>query len=220
METLSGVIDRLNEAFFYGRNLTKKERNDAAVWLAGRLGKDQSYSGLFGLTQKEMAADIRVFTGEPLTTRAGKKHVLGEEAARVLNLLAVDSPEVKCALKQITGLVAPFVDPHRGNGYFCCGKCSAAMWRHLSVSRAPYAEARVTAGVEFLRNNRIGNGEWRPFPFYYTVLSLVGIDQQNAREELRYVAPRLERLARRSVDKRDKYALRRHDLVERALALV
>jgi hypothetical protein len=74
----------------------------------------------------------------------------------------------------------------------------------------------LRAGLVKLRQQRKGDGEWRTFPFWYTVLALADIDRADARAELRYAAGRLEAEAKRP-PKSTPHAARRHALARRAL---
>jgi hypothetical protein len=58
--------------------------------------------------------------------------------------------------------------------------------------------------------------QWRRFPFWYTVLALGEMDNAEAKSELKYVAPALERAASRAVPA-GVYARRRHELAVRTL---
>jgi hypothetical protein len=63
---------------------------------------------------------------------------------------------------------------------------------------------------------RDGKQEWRRFPFWYTVLTLSEMDSVEAKSELKYAAPALERVAGRPVPSA-VYARRRHELAVRVL---
>ena len=67
-----------------------------------------------------------------------------------------------------------------------------------------------------LRGSRKGDGRWRRFPFYYTLLALSDIDLPGAVEEIRYAAPVCEAYLKRP-PKPDSTSQRRHELVERVL---
>jgi hypothetical protein len=93
------------------------------------------------------------------------------------------------------------------------------MWRNLLSGGLDRQKERLTKGVKQLRNVRDGKGGWDRFPFWYTVLALVEIEQPQARAELKYAAPLLERTAKRP-PAGSKYARRRHQIAQRALARV
>ena len=63
---------------------------------------------------------------------------------------------------------------------------------------------------------RDGDHQWRRFPFWYTVLALSEMDTAEARTELKYAAPALERAASRAVPSA-VYGRRRHELAVRTL---
>jgi hypothetical protein len=71
-------------------------------------------------------------------------------------------------------------------------------------------------GARHLRSMRDGEHQWRRFPFWYTVLALSEMDHAEARIELKYAAPALEREATRATPS-SVYARRRHELAVRTL---
>jgi len=223
--SLALTVDALNEAFFSGRPLSKAEREQAAGWLAGRQGLPGSYAGMFAPTEQDRREGFRLFTGEPVTTRAGTAHVLGEEASRALILLDVKRASIRDALARATeGMLERLRDAERRErnmgrtwlGQYCCGKCTAALWRHLAAGGLEHAERHLGAGMRALKIHRDGAGKWRRYPFWYTVLTLSELDPPLAAEELRHAAPAIERSLRRAGG--DRFAQRRRALAERVLA--
>ena len=77
-------------------------------------------------------------------------------------------------------------------------------------------EQRLKAGLKMLKSYRDGKGKWRRFPFYYTLLALNEMEFPASIKEMRYAAPVLERVLRRS-RKGDKISARRRLLAERIL---
>ena len=215
--SLSATVDAINEAFFFGRSILKSDRQRAAKWIAGRQGEPGSYAGMFAPTKKDFAEGIRLFTGESIKTRAGTAHILGEEACRALILLDAGDYEASDALDLASdGMLARLRKEPRP-GMYCCGKCSCALWRHLSAGGLDHAERRLAAGMKALKSCRDGKGRWKVFPFYYTLLALSEIDLSSAVREMRYAAPSCERVLKQS-PKDDRFAQRRRLLAERILA--
>lgn len=216
--SLGGTIDALNEAFFFGRDLTKSQRTEAGRWIVGRQGLRGSYAGMFAPTSKDLDKGIRLFTGERIATRAGVGHVLGEEACRAMILLNVPGKQTRETLKAASAemICRTASGQNRKAGMYCCGKCTAALWRHLAVGGLAKSEALLAAGLKTLKSRRTGDGRWRVFPFYYTLLALSEIDLPAATKELRYVAPVCERLLNRSATN-GRYNKRRRALAERVL---
>jgi hypothetical protein len=220
-QSLSLTVDAVNSAFFDGRALPKAERTRVARWIAGRQGLPGAYAGTFAGFPSERDKGIVLFTGERITS-ASARHILGEESCRALRLLDVREKPVVAALARATaGLMACLeraaADPRNTNaGLFCCGKCSVGVWRHLLAGGLDRREERLRLGVRHLRSVRDGQGEWRAFPFWYTVLALTDIEAPEARQELTYAAPHLERAASRNAGP-TQTANRRHTLAVRAL---
>jgi hypothetical protein len=219
--SLSQTVDAINAVHFDGRTLASAERRDAARWIAGRQGLPGAYGGTFAGFPDERSRGIVLFTGERITS-ASARHILGEEASRVLRQLHVRDAGVTRALEHadegLMGCLARAAeDPRRTNpGLFCCGKCSVGLWRNLLAGGLDRHEERLRRGTLHLKSMRDGEQQWRTFPFWYTVLALSEMDSREARAELTYAAPALERAAGRAVPAAT-YARRRHELAGRAL---
>ena len=226
VESLAATVDAVNEAFFVGKPPSRAARAEAAKWIAGRQGLAGSYAGMFAPTAKDFAEGVRLFTGERFATRAGAAHVLGEEASRALLLLDAPLAGVRDALARATdGMLlrlraAEQRERNMGRpwlGQYCCGKCTAALWRHLAVGGLERAERHLAAGMRALELHRDGSGKWRRYPFHYTLLALSEIDARGAVTEMRYAAPILERLLKRP-QRDDRFERRRRVVAERVLA--
>lgn len=222
-DSVSGTLDAVEEAAFARRTLPGDERKRVAQWIAARQGLPGAKSGSFAAFPAELRDGFVAFTGERFT-HASARHILGEEACRVLRWLDVSDPQVEAALGRAdAGLMSAVShaehDPrYRNPGVYCCGKCSVGMWRNLLSGGLDRREERLSKGVgEFLRANRLGSGRWRVFPFWYTVLALAEIDMPEARDELQYAAPVLERTLRRA-EPASRHGKRRHQLADRALS--
>ncbi len=217
--SLSQTIDAINEAFFYKRSLQKNERKKAAQWIVTRQGKSGAYGSMFAPTAKDFREGIRVFTGERITSNAAIGHVLGEEACRALILLHIPGKEVDHALQAASHGMLKFLYRARDKkrGFYCCGTCTSALWRHLAVGGLDHAQERLRRGMRVLKMHRDSTGRWRNFPFYYTLLALSEIDVPAALEEMRYSASVCERLLKR-LPQDGKTSQRRRSLIEKILA--
>ena len=218
--SLAATLDAVDEAFFFGHRLTKKDRTEAANWISSRQGLPGSYRGMFAPTASDFAGGITLFTGEKMRTRAGTAHVLGEQACRALILLGVREGAAAAALRRASGAMAAALGPARGwKGRYCCFKCTVALWRHLAVGGLDAPEKRLAIGMRYLKSLRTGDGRWHGFPFYYTVLSLTEMAMPSAQAEMRYAAPACERLIDR-LRGRDRVSRRRLAVVQRVLERV
>jgi hypothetical protein len=214
--SLSQTVDAINAAFFEGRAIPLAERKAAARWIAARQGLPRSYADTFAGFDRERASGIVSFTGERFTS-ASARHILGEEACRALRLLRVPDKSVQAALDRANDALLRCLALGSNPGKFCCGKCSVGMWRNLLSGGLDRREERLRRGALYLRTMRKGQSAWSKFPFWYTVLALVDMDVPEATRELRYAAPVLERAAKRSPGA-SKYAQRRHEIADRAMA--
>jgi hypothetical protein len=76
---------------------------------------------------------------------------------------------------------------------------------------------RLAGGLKFLKEHRDGQGGWHRFPFHYTLLALSEMDGKAVAGEIRYAAPRLERMVKRR-SRGGKYETRRRAVAKRLLA--
>lgn len=219
--SLSQTVDAIHAAHFDGRTLTATERGQAARWIAARHGLPGAYAGTFAGFPSERSRGIVLFTGERIAS-ASARHILGEEASRALRALRVRDPNVTRAIDGAdSGLMRCLEraaeDPRNSNpGLYCCGKCSVGLWRNLLAGGLDRRDERLQRGASHLRSMRDGDRQWRRFPFWYTVLALSEMDNAEARAELRYAAPALERAAGRAVPSA-VHGRRRHELAVRTL---
>jgi hypothetical protein len=222
--SLSETVDAIHEARFEGRALGADERKQAALWIAARQGLPGAYGDTFAGFPHERSKGIVLFTGERINS-ASARHILGEEASRALRALRVRDARVSSALDRASeGLMRCLAraagDPRNTNpGRYCCGKCTVGLWRNLLAGGLDRQDERLQRGVEHLPSMRDGQGEWRKFPFWYTVLALSEMDLPAAKKELAYAAPELERIANRN-PAATTYARRRQALAQRALTRI
>ena len=226
--SLAAVVDDINESLFFGRPLALAERRRIAKWIANRQGLPGSYRGMPAPTEKDFTKGARLFTGETLRSRAGTAHVLGHEACRALLLLDIRDRTVQAALDRATQGMAECLRrceagvgrPWRGE--YCCAQCTCGLWRHFTAGglRDLKPGRWLEAGLKTLRAHRLGNGQWRRYPFFYTLLALGDMDSKAAVAECRYAAPACERAISRLSNSRDLFGRRRRVLAERILSKV
>jgi len=217
-ESLAKTIDALNEAFFLQLPPTFTEKDIIAKWITSRQGLKGSHAGMFAPTEKDFKDGVRLFTGEKLTSKASIAHILGEESCRALILLKRDEYKetVEKAFKIVSERLTKNEKQSNLSGFYCCGKCSVALWRHLLVGNYTDSERRLKAGIKTLKEHRDGKGRWRRFPFYYTLYALSEMNFPSAFEEMRYVAPVLKKFLKRKY-RVDMYIGRRVILAEKVL---
>ena len=223
--SLAALIDEVNEACFFSRDVSKENRLGLARDIADRQGQTHAYAGTFALFEHEIERGIMLFTGDRATS-ASAKHIAGEEACRALRLLDVRDASVVAALDRATeGLLKCLARSENGPigkvfarnpGIFCCGRCTVGLWRHLSVGGLNRNEERMQLGLRALPKFHVEGGRFARFPFWYTVSALIEIDLPEARKELNRMSTQFERAAARSAGP-EPYALRRREMARRAL---
>lgn len=194
-DSLAVTLDGLNEAFFIGGTLSRRDRERAAEWIADRQGRPGSYANMFAPTSRDFREGIRLFTGEQVKGGGGMAHILGEEACRALILLDVQGENVRRSLEAASAGMMRRLKNSRTpmDGTYCCSRCSVALWRHLAAGGlGELKEPLLAAGMKTLNSRRLGDGRWKGFPFYYTLLALTEIGSQAALEQMRYASPLCE----------------------------
>ncbi|MEW6750318.1 MAG: hypothetical protein AB1505_04990 [Candidatus Latescibacterota bacterium] len=188
--SLAGTLANLDEALLSGQRLTAAARHEAAVWLAARVGQEGSYCGLPAPTEQDRAPGFRLFTGEPVTSQAGRGCKLGFEATWALTVLHPSAARLAQAAHACRQRVLERYSQEvvRSRGMYCCYSCSVAGWRALGVAEETWAQPLLDAGIGLLRARRLDNGRWDKFPYWYTLLSLCHLDTVAAREEMRHAA--------------------------------
>lgn len=216
--SLIKTVDSVHEAFFFGERVPSREREEVALWIAGRQGLPGAYANMFAPTSADAKNGIRLFTGETIGPSAGLRHISGEEACRALVLLKPRSKEAQAALKCATdGMLSVLVRARQNKrDFFCCGTCDPSLWRHISAGGLQGAEEWLNRGMKALKAHRDGEGRWRRFPFYFTLLALSEIDLPAATQEMRYAASVCERCLARAKST-SPIANRRRIVLERVL---
>ncbi|MCX7049299.1 MAG: hypothetical protein NTX50_27910 [Candidatus Sumerlaeota bacterium] len=220
-ESLAATLDAVNEALFFERTLSLSEREKTARWIAGRQGGRGSYADMPAPTEHDFAEGAALFTGEKVHTRAGIAHTLGEEACRALLLLDTPVAAVREALQRASDGISERLSDAQSStrftpGWYCCGKCSVALWRHLAAGGLKPFQHWMPAAMENLRTRRDGKGRWHGLPFHYTLLALSEMAIPASMDERRYAAPVCERLLTRQKDD-ILYVRRRRRLAEQIL---
>jgi hypothetical protein len=216
--SLAKTIDAVNDFFFFGRTIPRKERVEVCDWIADRQGMHGAYAKMFAPTDHDFKHGIRVFTGERVISGAAIGHIMGEEACRVLRLLKSPKQDVKDALRRANlGMNQRLMGSGRfeKSAIYCCGICTVSIWRNIAAGGLKPNRKNLKRSLRTFRKYRDGNGKWRIFPFYYTLLSLLEIGSNEAWAELQYAGRVIERLVTRQGS--GKYGKRRKVILESIL---
>ena len=212
--SLLNTVEHVNEAFLFGQEIHPEEKLGAARWIASRQGEKGAYRSMFAPTQGDFEQGIRLFTGEKLVY-ASARHILGEEAARAAWLLGAHDSGVRDAYQRATQWMHTNTQ-FQQDGTFCCGRCTLAFWRHFWAGDFKNKEALLSKGLQVLKNQRLGDGKWERYPFYYVIYTLCEIDLEPALAELRYARPAIDAYLNRCQS--GQFSRRRSAIFEKALA--
>ena len=217
--SLAATLNNFNGAFLEGKKLSLAEKKEIALWIASRQGLPRSYWDMFAPTEEDYMG-VSLFTGEKVKTGAGISHILGEESLRALFLLNVKAKQIDSAIQKAKEGLQRAMDRYSSNDYiegtYCCATCTAAYWRNLSAEGTGKNKKMLKAGLKYLKSMRDGKGRWKRFPYFYTILTLSGIDLPEAKTELLYTSEVLERLGRNKATG-SIYEIRRKSLINNIL---
>lgn len=221
--SLASTLDNYFDAVYKEKIIPAAEKNKLAMWIASRQGEKNTYANMPAPTAYDYKNGFRLFTGEKIDMKASIGHILGEESMRALYMLNVKNKTVQSAIiKSRLGLnKAIKFNTEKMNypaGWYCCGKCSAAYWRNISAEGIEKNRRILKAGMKVLNKMRDGKGKWRRFPFYYTVLSLTGINLPEAKKEIEYARNGLMRMAK--IKPKNKYDERKRAIAKNALEML
>jgi hypothetical protein len=215
-DSLTATLGALDEAFFRGQSLPHVQRAEVVAWLVSRQDQTGPDAGTFAPTETDHMGNVRLYSGERLKTHFAAGHILSAEAARALLLLDAPTPGAQEAIRR--------TDQRLRQACFAmscivgeCAHATISLMRYLAVGGLDDVERRLNAHLETLSQQRDGQGRWRRFPFYYTLLALSEIDLPLAVQERQYAAPACERYLRRATHD-DAIGRRRRAIMQRSLA--
>ncbi len=221
--SLALTLNNLFHSRLFSIAISSQEQEEIAQWMVQRVGLRGSYFGLVAPTDQDFQEDVYLFTGEKLSSRASKAHILGEDALSFLHSLKLRDSSMNSVIEYVREMWQKKImedEKVQGSpmGFFCCGKCTNAYWRGLLAGTLEKREERLEKGMEILRSLRDGKGRWRRFPFYNTLWVLESMPGPLAKEELEYARSGLERIARRIIkeglSKEGLFEKRRRAIIE------
>jgi len=219
--SLAATIDRVSEALFFSYEIDLNERQRITDFLVNRHYAPGAYANMFAPTEMDMKQDLVLFTGEKIKSSVGRRHMLGEEASRVLNKLGINNESVKTVLREADeGILQQIKSIASPDGYYCCKTCSCSLWLNVSAGGLNNDYHILKGGLEFLKHHREDHGRWKGFPYYYTLYVLNEIGPELALEEMQFAARSIEKWIKRKSQAEDKATIRRYALGERILVRI
>ncbi len=219
MSRWRGLVDAVsdaNGAFSFGEK--RFDGSLLAKWLLERQIQAGRNSGLFQPTDEDYA-ERRLPTGEYLKTKLATVHVMSQEAGRILHVLAPEEPAIADAVAKSAARLSETCYALQD---CTIGECAASFIGYVRFLAAVFgdeATPEITWRLRTLSNHRGGNGRWKRFPSYYTLLVLSEIGLPTAQDELTY-AKTLWSPGARMAPVEEPYAERRSRLLAAVQARV
>ncbi len=168
---------------FEGGTFDVAARASLAAWILSQQNRHRGF--IFYPTHDELAAGIRLLSGEKPRTRLLTANAVELETLRLLALIQPEADRVQQLFLEADARLA---------GLCFADVCTTGECAHASIAVLRYRAARAVTGALFsfshaldaLRQDRSGDGKWRRFPFFFTLLWLVELPAELAREELAY----------------------------------
>ena len=223
--SLAKTIDNVSEALLFGNTITVSEKSGIADFILNQHLQPGNYANTFAPTKTDLQEDLVLFTGEKIKSRAGKCHVLGEEASRILRKLSRDSDMVNEILNQADSGLRSRIDESIKSkryqyGMYCCKSCSCALWLNLSSGGVFNDFKFLKAGINILAEHKDGQGRWKGFPYYYTLYVLNEIPFEISGKELAYAAKTIEEKLFKNFKGYSQYEIRRKYICQQILTKV
>lgn len=217
-DSLFQTVDNVSEALLFEFNIEAEEKTDIADFIISRQIKE-AYAGTFAPTDHDLKQDLILFTGERIKSNVGRRHMIGEEACRILRKLDLHSDKIDNALLKADNGLKKQIDkvyenPRYEYGMYCCKSCSCGLWINIASGGLNNDREMLKAGLNYLKKHRDNKGKWKGFPNYYTLYVLNEMDTKLALEELKYSAKFIERRTRKKKVEENKYELRRNYICE------
>lgn len=219
-DSLCATVENFDAAYRIGLDW-EVEFAELVEWISSRLGQAGSYAGSFAMTDKDWERTFKLHTGEKLTTKAVRSHVMAQETMRILRIMeqqtgkyidALHTSEVRLTERIFS--IEAYNTQH--TGFYCCGCCSVSFWRALNVGNYPQHQEVLAKGLETLVGHRDGPMGWKRFPLYYTLLLLSEVDQIDIDRTIGHVDWLIQR-RRLLASKRDSLSQRRHEIIDALL---
>ena len=208
--SLFNTIDNVSEAILFGFNIPADEKRKVADFIISRK-INGAHADTFAPTDLDAKRDLELFTGEKITSRVGKYHMIGEEACRILRKLELSESKVDTALKKAdNGLKMQIAKVYDKS-------CSCGLWLNIASGGLNNDTKFLQSGLTYLKKHRDNKGGWKGFSGYYVLYVLNEMDVHIAIDELKYTGKLVERKLKMKRTEATKYDVRRNYICEQIL---
>ncbi|MBN2228579.1 MAG: hypothetical protein JW779_03225 [Candidatus Thorarchaeota archaeon] len=169
-----------------------------------------SDEGVFIETRNVSGLKSRLYTGEKIQTQLAAKNILTLEAARALLLSKSRADYVSECIHRVD----KWIQRQCFSEFCSTGECKHSTVSYMRYLSAKESQAKLAGLLSELVKHRDGNGSWKGFPYFYTLLALSDIHNPDAEKELEYAFPMMQKRFRRNQIE-EPYWSRRNDIMNR-----
>ena len=200
---------------FEGGSLSLPEKIQLANWILGHQNREKKF--IFYPTTADRDAGVRLFSGEKIKAKFLADNTVELETLRLLALLRPEMPEVQQLFWEANQRLFPICFAN-GCTVGECRHASIAVMRYLTASDFSGSADRLERTLGILKQHRDGDGKWKAFPFYFTLLWLTELPNDFARDELAYTRPHCEKLLTKGLQDDDPGTPLRRKILQRVIA--
>lgn len=200
---------------FAGEHYSVDEKAQVLGWILDHTNRVNGF--IFYPTPEDRQAGIRLFSGEKPRAKFLINNMVELETLRLLALLAPDEPRVRQIFQHANQRLLPLCFAN-GCTVGECAHATLACIRYLAASQVDNWRDKTTQTLAVLKNKRLEDGRWHGFPYYFTLLWLVELPADLAREELNHTRACAERLYRRMQNFHDSVGNIRKRLLQKVLS--
>ena len=189
-----GTVTNAAQVLFDGGSFNETEKTQLASWI---LDHQNRYKGfIFYPSEQDREDGIRLFSGEKPRSKFLADNSVELEALRLLALIYPNHPEAHRIFQDANERLLPLCFA-RGCIVGECAHAGIAFRRYFMTFDGDESSEKNRQTLETLKQRRYGEGKWRDFPFYFTLLWLTELPDDLAQEELEYTRDYCRELSRK-----------------------
>lgn len=201
--------------FLFDRgSFSSPEKIRLVNWILSHQNREKKF--IFYPTAADRDTGVRLFSGEKIKAKFLADNTVELEILRLLALLRPESPEVQQLFWEANQRLFPICFAN-GCTVGECRHASITLMRYLTASDFHGSANRLERTLGILKQHRDGDGKWKAFPFYFTLLWLTELPDDLAQDELAYTRPHCEKLLAKGLQDDDLGNPLRRKILQRAI---
>jgi hypothetical protein len=215
--SLHQTVIRAAGFLFEGGRYVAAEEIQLANWILARQNRQKGF--VFFPTPEDEEDGLRLLSGEKPRTKLLARNALELETLRLLALIEPKDAAVERLQQEVGQRLSRlcFAQVCKTGE---CAHASIAYLRYRMAAGGREATSQFEHGLQVLKQDRDGDGRWRKFPFWFTLLWLVELPAEMAQEELAYTRDRCKQLLIEDAPNAAPYASIRKKILHKAVSAV